>query len=307
MDKKINKFIIPLLITSVLINLFMFFKMSNMENKLQSLNNQINNIVSHVDNSINGISYSVSQALKEEASIINDFQFKYGEFKDEYVDLNLSVRPKIISDKNKYYFSYSFEDGKSNTVSATKDDGNKYYANIEVPIKENIQVDFVIDDGNSKTVEDLDYIYNFEERLLSPFDFNRNGGIGYSYSNNILTLNGVGYSITYNYYEYEEDGSTNKSLENVKMYVSVNDNIIDSFPMEEEDNFPRYLDIYTYKFDEYSVKLSPNDNLEVYAIAEHKDGYKVQITLEQYSLDKKGEPIDNINYREPKFIVIFNS
>lgn len=306
MDKKINKFIIPLLITSVLINLFMFFKMSNMEDKLLNLSSQVNNIGVRVDNSINGISHSVSEALKEEASIINDFQFKYGEFKDGHVDLNLSASPKIISDKNKYYFSYSFEDGKSNTVLATKDDGNKYYANIEVPIKDNIQVDFVIDDGNSKTVEDLDYIYNFEERLLSPFDFYRNGGIRYYYSNNILTLDGVGYNVTYN--EYEEDNSINKSLENVKIYVSVNDNIIDSFPMEEEeDNFPRHLDIYTYKFDKYSVKLSPNDNLEVYAIAEHKDGYKVQITLEQYSLDKKGEPIDNINYREPKFIVIFNS
>lgn len=304
MDKKTNNFVFPLLIVSIVINLFMFIKISNMDSKLQNLNYNINNIESHVDNSINNISHSVSEALKREASVINDFQFEYGEFENGYVDLKLSVKPKTISDINKYYFSYSFGNNKSNTVTAISDD-NKYYANIKVPIKENIEVDFIIDDGSSKFVESLNYIYNYEEKLLNPFNLEcSSNGMSFSHSNNMLNLHNVSYNLTYHNYEYKEDVSKKKILEDVKIYVSVNDKIIDSFPMEKaEDYFPEILDAYNYKFDKYSIKLNPNDKLEIYALVQHEDGYKVKIDLDQFSLDEKGEPARFMDHKYDKSIV----
>lgn len=82
MDKKTNRFIRPLLILSIGINLFMYSKISNMENDLRHLNNQVTGIERSVDSSINNITYTVSEALRQEASIVNHFQFEYGAFKD---------------------------------------------------------------------------------------------------------------------------------------------------------------------------------------------------------------------------------
>lgn len=153
MDKKTNKFIIPLLIVSIGINVFVSSKISNMKNDLRNLQSQVSGIEGNLNSSINNISYSVSEALRKEASIINDFQFKYGDFKDGMVDLNLNVKPKEISADRKYYFSYTCGDNQPQIVPATKDEGNNYYASVKVPIKDDIKVDFIIEHKDTKTVK----------------------------------------------------------------------------------------------------------------------------------------------------------
>lgn len=309
MDNRPNKFILPLLIGSIAINIFMSSKMSTMEDDLRNLSSQISGIERNFDSSINNISYGVAEALKQEASIINDFQFEYGAFKDNMVDLSLNVKPKEVSAENKYYFSYIYGENKPQIVPATRGEGYNYYANIEVSIKDDIEVDFVIENENStKTVESLEYIYNFEARLLESYNVDMDSN-NTSLSSESVSLNNSSYRLFHSQYEYKDnEQKKDNSIKSANIYVAINEKIIDSFPMEKDkDPFPPDVNSYEFQFKDYSVSWEKNDIFELYILAEHEDGYTIRFNLEKFGLDANGEPIHpmdyDMNYRGRKFIV----
>lgn len=309
MNKKTNNFIIPLLIISIGINIFVSYKISNMKNDLRNLQSQISGIEGNLDSSVNNISYSVSEALRKEASIINDFQFKYGDFKNGMVDLNLNVKPKEISADRNYYFSYTCGDNQPQIVPATRGEGYNYYANIEVSIKDDIEVDFVIENENStKTVESLEYIYNFEARLLESYNVDMDSN-NTSLSSESVSLNNISYRLFHSQYEYKDnEQKKDNSIKSANIYVAINEKIIDSFPMEKDkDPFPPDVNSYEFQFKDYSVSWEKNDIFELYILAEHEDGYTIRFNLEKFGLDANGEPIHpmdyDMNYRGRKFIV----
>lgn len=306
MNKKTNKFIIPLLIVSIGINVFVSSKISNMKNDLRNLQSQVSGIEGNLNSSINNISYSVSEALRKEASIINDFQFKYGDFKDGMVDLNLNVKPKEISADRKYYFSYTCGDNQPQIVPATKDEGNNYYASVKVPIKDDIKVDFIIEHKDTKTVETLNHIYNFEERLLKAYNVRREHG-STSFGNNILSLKNSSYELSHYPYEYDEKESRekeSKSIKNASLYLTVNDKIIDSFPMKKDkDPFPSHMNIYKFTFEDYSIDLKDKDIFQLYIIAEHEDGYKIRFDFDDMIVDENSSHGPHRGSRDKKYII----
>lgn len=297
MKKRENNILLIALAVLVGLNMFLFFKISDMNSTLESLQYEVSSMNNRLDNSISNISHSVSEAIKKENSLINNFKYEYGEMKNGVVDLNLTVSPKEISSGSDYFFSYNL-DGNEKSVVAEINSSSEISADIKIPINQALDVNFIIQDGDIKKIENLNYIYAFEERLIEPFSFNHVGeGITYHYSNNTVELNKVSYSLTYSQHKYGKDDSGDKSLENVSLYVEVNGNVIDTFPMEKSgDPFPSYLDDYRFTFAEYSVELKPKEKLDIYALASHSDGYKVKIILDSFTLDKDGEPDHNVDF-----------
>lgn len=305
MNKKQNNIALVILGGLLISNMLMYYKVSDMKYEIQNLRNQVIGVERSIDSSISNISSSVSYALEKEASLINDFKFVYGDIKNGEVDLQLRVSPKEISQQKEYFFSYSM-DGEGRIVDANISGETAMIADIEVPINSHIEVDFIVKDGETRKVETLEHIYPLEERLVEPFRVERSSsGISYYPSNTTVKLDDISYNLTYSPYEYKEGNYRDKSLNNIKLYISVNDDIIDTFTMEKSDeDFPPRLDIYTYSFDQYALKLSNGDNLEIYALVDHEDGYKVRITLDKFSLDEDGEHrYDRGHFGDEKSIV----
>ncbi len=288
MNKKYIDAMIIGLIVLILSNLFMFFRLTDLNRKFQDLNHNINRIESSIDNSINNISYSVSEALKTEASIINDFRYEYGKIKDGSVELKLIVKPKEISNESEYFFSYSMS-GEEKLVDASVEGTSEIVSNIKVPIKNALEVNFIVEDGDNKKIELLNYIYALEERLVEPFNASFSSkGIEYFPSNNTLKLYGISCSFDYHKYEYKEYYQKSNSLVNTNVYVSINDKVIDTFPMEKRENpFPE-SESYTYTFGEYSINIKAGDKLYIYILAEHEDGYKVRMDIDGFYLAEDG-------------------
>lgn len=304
MDENTNKWIIRILILSLFMNLFMFYRISNIKSSLENLNNQLVAINQNINSSNNNISYSISQALKKEASIINDFQFEFGEFKDGMVDLNLKVKPKKVSSENEYYFSYIHGDDGPKLTPAIEGEGYIYYASIKVPIKDNIEIDFVIKNNSTNTVESLDYIYNYEQRLLESYDIDIASN-NTSYSGESIVLDNNVYRLTQNQYEYKNgEEREKKPIKSANIKVVINGKIIDSFPMKKEINsFPHELNIYEFKFQNYSIPIEGDYVFELYILAEHEDGYKIRFNLDKFGLDKEGNPMHYMHDIHGRFIV----
>ena len=295
---KIKDNIIPIALAGlVVINGFMFLRLYDMNRYLETLQYEVNNLDNNLNNAISQISSSVSQAIKKENSLVNSFNFEYGKMKDGLVDLNLTVSPKEISSNMSYFFSYDI-DGEEELVEAKIKGTSEITAEIKIPIDKAIDVDFIESDRDNRKIEELNYIYAYSEKLLDPFRMERSvEGFSYNQTDKKLNLNKTGYNLTYFKDDYKEENLRGKTLEDVKIYVEVNGNLVDTFSMEKlDDSFPSYVDEYVFNFDKYSLNLKAKDTVEIYALASHSDGYKVKIILDLFGLDENGKLDHDMNF-----------
>ncbi len=279
-----------------LMNFSLSLQVSRLNDRMDNLFNEIHYMNDRVESSISGISYSVSEALEKESSLINYFKFEYGPINNGKATLKLVASPKEISDESEYFFSY-FLDGDERLVEAKIDELSEIVASIEVPIRENLDINFIVKDGDSRKIENLDYIYSLEEKLVGPFEF-ENSGAGFTYLNQSTTveLDGVSYSLIYDQYEYEENYEK-QPLEDVNLYIEVNGSVVDKFPMERQDNrMHDIMSFYVCTLEKYSLKLEPGDDLKIYALAKHSDGYTVKIIANSLSVDANGNPDFDVDY-----------
>lgn len=289
MENKDRDYKLIILVILLLTNIFSLFNINSMSDKIDNLDYQISALSYEIDDSISNISYSVTEALEKESSLINSFDFKHGSMKDGQVSLRLIANPKEISSEREYAFSYNI-DGEEKLV-----DGKVYntevIADISIPIDKALDVSFIVKDGDKKLIGSSNYIAALEEKLVEPFRFEHSGeGLGYSPDKNRVDLHKVGYYLTYSSYDYQED-SSKEFLKDVAVNVAIDENVIDSFPMEKEaSDFMGESYSYTYTFDKYSLELKRGETLEVYALANHVDGYKVKIILDSLSLNQNGDP-----------------
>lgn len=141
----------------------MYSKIRNLEDRIDGLYNRLDQNHSSLSNSIDSISYNISREMEKEASMINKFSFQYGNIKNRTVDIMLSISPRSVYAGDNFYFSYKYGDAPNKLVEARSNDGINYNAVIIVPIGDELELDFVVDDGNTKKVEKLDSIPSIEE------------------------------------------------------------------------------------------------------------------------------------------------
>lgn len=283
---------LALLVGIFALNVFSFFNIRNMNHSMNNLKNQINEVNGSLDSSLDNISENVSASLQKEASLINNFRYEFGKMKEGKIDLIFIVNPKEISDESEYSFSYSIDD-EEKIVDGIIDGASTIIATTVVPIDSSVEVNFIIKNGDKRKIENLGYWSSFESVLIEAFNFeNINNGMSLSHSDNKVSFDGVGFSINFdasyvNQYDNEKNRNE-KSLDGIKIFVAVNGKTKDSFDMEKSDDSTfSSMKTYHYIFEKYSLTLKPKDKLEVYALADHEDGYKVRINLDTISIDKK--------------------
>lgn len=314
--KNTTKYLIGLSVVLVASNITMHMRFYHLNNNFNQLFNRIYQIDGNINNSIAEISSTVLAAINAENSLVEKFKYEYGKFKDGMIDLNLTVNLKEISSENKYFFSYML-DGKEILTEAKVMTSSVISADVMVPVNQTLDLNFIIENKETKKIESLNDIYAAEEGLVEPFISEYIGGQGftYHYTGNILELSEAGFSIAYSAdeyredfleYDYNEEDNREDFLEDVSLYIALNGEVIDSFPMEKSEDPPwPYLEEYTFTFHKYSLKLKPKDKLDIYALAKHLDGYEVKIILEAYELGEDGELNDNRELTEKQKTIIY--
>lgn len=101
---KLPKWIVVLLILSLVLNIKTGFDMASMKKEMRSLKNNINSINSSINSAVSSSYYPIEQALKKEASFVNEFKYEFIEYKDKKVDFLLTVKPKVYNKGENLFF-----------------------------------------------------------------------------------------------------------------------------------------------------------------------------------------------------------
>lgn len=295
MEKKTNKFVIPVLIVLLFMNFFLLNKVINIDNRLNHLSSNVNGINDHVSRTLDGLSHDISSKLEKQASIINDFYYEFGSIQDGNVDISLSVSPKSISNDDKFYFSYKIGDSDYSLMEAISSDGINYNSSINIPMKDTLNLNFVIDNGTTKKIEHLENLPAFEWQLLESFRVSTRGG--YSYVNPSKSLSFT--NATYGFEHFLKKKDENASLRDVSLILKHNDNIIKTYPMEEDpmETHDSYI-YYLATIDDFTLKLDTNDTFEIYITAKDIRGFNIKANIDKFTIGNNGDIDSDFDHTE---------
>lgn len=295
MEKKINKFLIPALIVLLCMNFYFFISMKNMENKLDRLFDSLDDTRRSLSNYIEDISYNISKEMEKGASIVNDFSYKYESFKDGNVEIVLSVSPKSISPDDNIYFSYKTGDSPVKLAEGKSNDGVNYNSTINVSIKDDVKIDLVIEQDNTKKIEKLENIRAIEEKLSGSFYAMESSPFQYKNQSKQIYLKNSIYSLT----QYLNNKNEANSLNEVKLIIENNGKIVKTYPMElnlmESDE---YCDVYSIDIDEFTLDVDLEDVFKIYITAKDKRGFNIRANIREMTIDKTNNSIPEFKKEE---------
>lgn len=290
MGKLSEKITMVLLIIITLLTAFIIFKIYDLEKINRDLDLKMAYVEDNIASISSDISTTITDSLEKKNTIINEFTYDIKDIKGENVSLQLKLLPKTYSPENKYYFSFFLEDGSSKLVEAQANPANYLVASLEFPFKEDLELNYIEESKDEKNIEKLEGIYDLEEDLLAPFISINSGFTQLFPDNNRFVLEDT-FEISYDFNRsyYKED----KGIEEGDIYLSLDGNILDSFPMKKgkrtqvdglEYEFSDNEEVYKYTFKDYTGELKDDDSeIEIYAIAKHSKGFKVKLPLGKIS------------------------
>lgn len=139
------------------------FKISSLKQQIQSMENHILNRISNAEQEIGNITYEVSNALEEEASLLSFDRWSYGKVnaKNKSVEVICEITPKEYSSKTETEIVY-----KDKSYPLAFENG-KFIGTITVPLFEDIHIPLVqfTEDIMVRTEELKWYLYPKNEVL----------------------------------------------------------------------------------------------------------------------------------------------
>lgn len=242
--KKFN--IIGLSIILVL-NIFTLSKFGRLEGNIQDLSSQIHNVENNINAISDNITSDITDALEKQNSIISDFKYDFNSFSDGKMSLNLKVLPKEYSTEGTYYFSYLLKDGTNNRIKADVNAGNYLVADIDVPFRDGIEINYIEEVDSKRKMEKLYSIDTIEEELLGPFNLEEGPStMSFGQTNDHKLLDNIymiSYDFDYNSFEVDE------GIETAELYLSLDGDIIEGFPINKKASISTPdREIYEYHF-----------------------------------------------------------
>lgn len=145
--KKEYLFVVQI-VTCVLLVICMF-KISSLNNQIQNLKNHLSSRISDVEHEVGNISYDISKAMEEEASILSLAQWEYGEIDEnsKTVEMFCEITPKEYSSGTTAEMVYD-----DKRYPLTYDNGI-YVGKIMIPLFEEVHIPLVqfAEDGSVRT------------------------------------------------------------------------------------------------------------------------------------------------------------
>ena len=284
---KFSKWVIILLILSLVLNIKTGFDMAYMKKEMRSLRNNINSIDSSIGNAVSSRLYPIEQALKKEASFVNEFKYEFIEYKDKKVDFLLTVKPKVYNKGEKLFFLLKIGEKDPELIPAETTDDINYTAKVNLSVFDGADIDLVIEDGNTKKTEKLDHIYPSVEKFTVGINAEPIGGtMRYIKGDSTLVLT---YDFGLFYGPIDSPSPYYKgtvALENINIDVEVNGIVIDTMPMPK-DRKGRYQ--YYIQLKDYKIPCKANDVIAIYATAKDSNGFSYKCNLEAWTIKENGE------------------
>ena len=258
-----------------------------MKNEIHTLRNNVNSIYNSINSDVSNRLYPIEQALKKEASLVNEFKYEFIEFKDKKVDFLLTVKPKVYNKGEKLFFLLKIGEKDPELIPAETTDDINFTAKVNLSVFDGADIDLVIKDGDTKKTEKLDSIYPSVEKFTVDINAQPIGGtMKYIKGDSTLVMT---YDFGLYCAPYDSPTPSYKrtaALKNINIDVEVNGKVIDTMPMPQ-DRKGRYQ--YYIKLKDYKILCKANDLIAIYTTAKDSNGFSYKCNLEAWTIKENGD------------------
>lgn len=259
-----------------LLSLVCVFQVNGLKTKVDSVGNDLSLKISNLQSSVGNITYTVSDSLKAQASILSSYDYEYGEpdYEKNEVPLSVFVAPKEYTKGQTR--AYIIIDGEKTEMEL---ENSRYTANLDVSLFDDLHVtEVVFEAGDTVRTESLD-LY-----ISPPSDFLWNVYADWSYSGTSSVKNGcfvANYSgdinVNINYpYSVSEGRAQVYLLE-----------VLDGKEQKRTEIGKNVLYDCNYSFDE-ELKVPFGSLLELYTVTSASDGFQYVNKIAEFDVDSKG-------------------
>jgi hypothetical protein len=231
-----------------------------------------------IDGSVSSNMHQINEMLKKESSLITEFKYEFGEYKDKRIDLLLNVKPKIYTAGEKLYFSYKIGNESPTLIEAQSVDNINFESKINMSILDNMDIDLVIDNGASRKTEKLESIYRPAEKFTARLSAHPLGGsMAYNKIKSALV-------ISYGFELFDEGSDMNEYiLSDVKLSILVNEKEIATEPIPNIDT-----NRYSIQLKNYEIPCKTGDLVDIYITTRDNKGFDYSSLTESWKIGGNG-------------------
>lgn len=276
---RLPRWIVLILVISLFINVITYSRVGTLKQEIRDMQNNINNLNNSISSSVSNNVYRINEALKRDASIITEFKYEFGEYKDKKIDLLLNVKPKVYAKGDKLYFSYKLGNEKPALIEAQSTDNINFEAKINISIMDNIDLDLIIDSGVNRKTEKLESIYRPIDKYTNRVSaYPQGGSMTYDKAKSALVISYYAFEL------FDVEGETGKyTLEDVKLSIALNDREIDSMAISKVENSR-----YRIELKDYKIACKNGDTIDAYITAKDNNGLTYSVLVESWKLGENG-------------------
>ena len=270
------------MVISLVINIKTGLDMISMKNEFTRLKNSVYSMNSTVSGGISGSIYQIEQALKKENSLVSEFQYDFVEMKDKRVTFSLKLKPRIYNKGEDIFFMLKEGNNEPILIPAETTDEINYTANIDVSVFDSLEIDLVVESGDTKRTEMLESISPSVEKYVADIQASPIGG-SYRYlkGEESLFITNYEYGL---FYDFPYHGKA-LTLKDVTLNIELNGKVIDKFSMQEDrkGRYQHYL-----KLEGYKIPFKVGDNVYFYVTARDDNGFNYKAGLESWTMTSEG-------------------
>lgn len=270
---KLPKWIIIILGLSLLLNVVIIYDLKFMKQELLNLRYNVSHIESSVSNTVSSSISRINYLLEKEASLISEFKHEFGEYSNKRIDVVLEVKPKSLTKEDKIYFSYSTEEDDPVLVQAETHDNITFTTKANMSIYHDLEIDLITDNGTTQRVEKLGTIRRPVDEFTSRLGpVTRGGSIRYD-------KNKKGIVTSHDFEIMDHWKQTDNKLSDVKLIITVNDEVVKEESMEKMD-LDEYADRYYLRLTNYLIPCEETDTVKLYITAKDDRGLNYRYTID---------------------------
>ncbi|MBB6215382.1 hypothetical protein HNQ80_001471 [Anaerosolibacter carboniphilus] len=275
---KLPRWVIAILIISLSLNVATYFRVDSLKQEIRNTQNDISTLSGSINGSVSSSMSQINEMLKKESSLITEFKYEFGEYKDKRIDLLLNVKPKVYTAGDKLYFSYKTDNERPALIEAQSLDNINFESKINVSILDNIDIDLIIDNGASRKTEKLESIYRPAEKFTARLSANPLGG-SMTYNKEKSAL-----MISYGFELFDAGTDMNEYiLSDVKLSIVVNDKKIATEPIPNVGEH-----YYSIQLKDYRIPCKIGDQVDIYITARDNKGFDYSSLVESWKLEENG-------------------
>lgn len=278
-QSQVPRWITIVLIVSLLLNIAAFTRINSVMKEIKYLQSNIGSINNSIYSSIHSNMNTIHQNLKEQASIVADFTYEFGDYKDKSVDLLLRVKLKEYIKGDRIYFSYKMGDKNPALMETLTTDGVSFESKLNISTMEDVQLDLVIDRGEIRKTERLENLPRPLEKFTAQLSAQPQGGtMRYD-----KTKGGLILDFRFALVDMNMENS-NYTLSDVKLSILVNGKEIMAEPMSKVDQYQHNL-----RLKNYLIPCKVGDSIDVYISAKDDKGFQYRALSESWKLETEND------------------